>query len=133
MKSLAHWLFKEEPSHYSYEQLEMDGSTVWDGVKNNLALKNLRTVKKGDLVLYYHTGDEKCVVGICIVTSARNEGGPMIEIKPLARLRKKVTLQDIRVSGRFADSALIRMPRLSVMPVTDEMWQFILERGETSL
>ena len=121
------WLFKTEPSTYSFEELTADGRTTWDGVKNPLALKHLAAVTKGDRVFVYHTGDEKAVVGV-----ARALGGSyadpnksdakllVVDLEPTRRLAKPVSLAAIKASKRFAGFELVRLPRLSVMPVPDE-------------
>jgi predicted RNA-binding protein with PUA-like domain len=126
----AYWLFKEEPDHYSFADLERDGATVWNGVTNNLARQNLRKVRPGDRVLYYHTGKEKAVVGVMEVT-----GGPMpdpesedpksvvVKVKPLSRLSSPVTLERIKGDSQLAGWDLVRLPRLSVMPVSAKQWQ----------
>jgi predicted RNA-binding protein with PUA-like domain len=126
------WLVKEEPENYSFDRLVADGSTVWSGVKNPLAQKNLRAMKKGDRVFYYHTGKEKAVVGIAKVSvpAYPDPGDPagsrvVVELVPERKLRRPVTLAEIKASGRFADFPLVRMPRLSVMPVTDRQWEMI--------
>jgi len=126
------WLVKEEPTHYSYDQFVADGSTVWSGVKNPLAQKHLRGMKKGDRVFYYHTGDEKAIIGTAKVTTAaypdpKDPSGKLsvVELAPDRKLKRPVTLAEIKQSGRFADFALVRMSRLSVMPVTDEQWSAI--------
>ena len=124
------WLFKEEPSHYSYADLEKDGQTLWDGVDNSLARIHLRAVKTGDRVLYYETGDEKAVVGEMVVTE-----GPMadpgsddpkavvVKVKAVKRWPKAVTLAQIKQEPAFADWALVKNSRLSVMPVSAELWK----------
>ncbi len=124
------WLFKEEPTHYSFADLQKDGRTVWAGVKNALAQKHLREVRKGDRIFYYHTGDEKAVVGIA---RAASDSYPdpdtpslvVVDVVPGKALPRPVTLADIKASGRFASFPLVRIPRLSVMPVTDDEWQLI--------
>src|SRR6266511_2254178 len=108
----SHWILKTEPSTYSYADLERAGTAVWDGVKNNLALKHLRAMKPGDEVLIYHTGDEKAVVGAAVVTS-----------DPYPDPQKK----DPKLV--FADLALVRMGRLSVMPVAQAQYQRLLTLG----
>src|SRR5580704_17616457 len=122
---MAQWLFKEEPGHYSLEDLVRDKRTVWDGVENNLALKHLRSVKKGDRVLYYHTGTEKAVVGVMEVVKgpyrdpARDDDRlVVVDVKPVRRLNRPVSLAEIKSNPKFADFALVRISRLSVMPVT---------------
>ncbi len=126
------WLFKTEPSAYSFQQLEKDKRTVWDGVKNNLALKHLSGVKAGDLILIYHTGDEKAAAGV-----ARALGGAypdpkkkdpkllVVEIEPVKTLSRPVTLSEMKANPKLAKFDLLRLPRLSVMPVSEEQWKTI--------
>lgn len=114
------WLFKTEPSDYSYERLVKDGRTAWVGVRNALALKHLRQVKKGDEIAIYHTGGEKSVVGIArAVADAR---GDAVEVAPLKAIAP-VSLAAIKADSRFKDFALVRMGRLSVMPVPEALWK----------
>jgi predicted RNA-binding protein with PUA-like domain len=127
-----HWLVKEEPEHYSFDRFLDDGSTVWSGVKNPVAQRNLRAMKKGDRVFYYHTGKEKAIIGTAKVTAAaypdpkdRTGALVVVELAPDKRLKRPVTLAEIKASGRFADWALVRIPRLSVMPVTEEQWEAV--------
>lgn len=129
---MAYWLFKEEPTHYSFEDLERDGRTVWNGVRNNLALKHLREVGKGDHVFLYHTGKEKAVVGVMEVVKgaypdpeAADARLVVVDVKPLRRLPKPVPLAEIKEDKRFADFALVRISRLSVMPVNGVQWKAI--------
>jgi predicted RNA-binding protein with PUA-like domain len=126
---MAYWLFKEEPDHYSLDDLFRDKRTVWAGVENNLALKHLRSVKKGDHVLYYHTGKQKAVVGVMEVIKGpypNPEGDDarlvVVDVKPVRRLDRPVTLAEIKANPKFADFALVRISRLSVMPVTDAQY-----------
>jgi len=126
------WLVKEEPSNYSFEQFVADGSTVWSGVKNPLAQRNLRTMKNGDRVFYYHTGNEKAIIGTARVTKVaypdpKDKSGKLMVVELAAdkKLKRAVTLAEIKASGRFADFPLVRLPRLSVMPVTDAQWAAI--------
>jgi len=126
------WLFKEEPTHYGYEALESDRKTMWDGVKNNLALKHLRLVKKGDLFFYYHTGKEKQVVAIAKAVSdayanpeADDPRLAVVDVAPVKRLPNPVTLAAIKAYPKLADLALVRISRLSVMPVTAAQWKEI--------
>jgi predicted RNA-binding protein with PUA-like domain len=115
---MAYWLFKQEPSAYSYSELEKEGRTVWDGVANNLALKHLRTVKKGDRALFYHTGEEKQAVGIMEIAS-----DPYSDPKD-----SNLVVVDVRPSGRLG-RPVVRIPRLSVMPVPKRLWDQILKMG----
>ncbi len=125
-----HWLVKTEPSAYSFEQLAKDGRTVWDGVKNNLALMHLRAMKAGDKVLIYHSGAAKEVVGYGKVLKGPYPDPKLddpklvvVDIAPDAPLSNPVSLATIKADPVFADFALVRMSRLSVMPVTPEQWK----------
>ena len=129
---MANWLFKSDPDVYGFQHLEKDKQTVWDGVSNNLALKHLRACKKGDRVLIYHSGEEKAIVGLAEVVKdpypdpkQKNEKLAVVEIKALKRLPKPVTLAEIKARKEFADFLLVRMSRLSVMPVSDAHWNEI--------
>ncbi|MEW6605551.1 MAG: EVE domain-containing protein [Thermoproteota archaeon] len=129
---MAYWLFKQEPSTYSYSQLEKDGRTVWDGVANNLALKHLKNVKNGDRALFYHTGDEKQAVGIMEITSdpypdPKDKSLMVVDVRPVARLAKPVTLDAIKKDSVFSGWELVRISRLSVMPVPDRLWNQIMK------
>jgi predicted RNA-binding protein with PUA-like domain len=126
------WLVKEEPEHYSFDQFVADGSTVWSGVKNPVAQRNLRAMSKGDQVFYYHTGKEKAVVGTArVLTPAypdpKDKSGKLVVVELVAgkKLKRPVTLAEIKAGGRFPDFPLVRIPRLSVMPVTEEQWEAI--------
>lgn len=126
------WLVKEEPEHYNFDQFVADGKTVWSGVRNPVAQKNLRAMKKGDRVFFYHTGKEKAVVGTATVSvpaypDPNDKSGKLVvvELVPDQKLRRPVTLAEIKAVKRFADFPLVRIPRLSVMPVTDEQWEAI--------
>jgi predicted RNA-binding protein with PUA-like domain len=110
-----------------------DGGTRWSGVRNPLAQKHLRSIKKGDEVLYYHTGKAKAVVGIARATGdayldPADKAGKahVVDLAPVKRLARPVTLAEIKADARFADFALVRMSRLSVMPVTAQQWKWIL-------
>ena len=126
------WLFKTEPSAYSFQQLQKDRRTVWDGVKNNLALKNLSGIKKGDAIVIYHTGNEKAAVGIARATSEaypdKNKKDPkllVVDIEPVKALPRPVTLAEIKGESKLAKFDLVRLPRLSIMPVNEEQWNII--------
>ncbi len=121
------WLFKEEPSCFSYADLERAGSSSWDGVKNALALKNLRQVKPGDRILFYHTGKEKAVVG---EARAKAVADGVVTIAPVKRWPKQVTLAQIKAEETLQDWALVRISRLSVMPVTAAQWRRVEELAE---
>ncbi|HKX81471.1 MAG TPA: EVE domain-containing protein [Nitrososphaera sp.] len=126
---MAYWLFKQEPSAYNFSDLEEEKETVWDGVSNNLALKHLRNVKRGDKVFFYHSGEEKRIVGIMEVASAGSgrDGAPVVNVKPLARLDRPVPLDIIKSDKSFSSWELVRISRLSVMPVPSELWAKILK------
>ena len=123
------WLFKEEPTHYSYDDLARDKKTSWTGVRNPLAQKHLRSVKKGDRIFFYHTGDQKSVVGIVKALDAAypdpaDKTGKLyaVDVGPVKKLPKPVTLASIKADKSFATFLLVRMARLSVMPVSDDEW-----------
>ena len=123
------WLFKEEPTHYSYDDLVRDGKTSWTGVKNPLAQKHLRGVKKGDRIFYYHTGDEKSVVAIAkaagdAYVDAGDKSGKLfaVDVVPVKKLKSPVSLAAIKAKAAFKDFPLVRISRLSVMPVSDREW-----------
>jgi predicted RNA-binding protein with PUA-like domain len=125
------WLVKTEASTYSWDRLEKDGRTRWDGVKNPVAARHLAAVHRGDEVLVYHTGDEKAVVGVARAASDGypDPGAPKlfaVDLEPVRRLARPVTLAEVKASGRFADFELVRVPRLSVMPVPDRIWKELL-------
>ena len=130
---MPRWLFKEEPEHYSFADLRKDGRTVWDGVTNALARKNLRQVRKGDKVFYYHTGKEKAIVGEMRVVAdprpdpAGDDKSVVVDVEPVRALKRAVTLAEIKDDAVLADWELVRLSRLSVMPVTEEQWQRVEE------
>jgi len=133
------FLVKEEPDNYSFGQFEKDGRTTWEGVRNPVAQKHLRSIRKGDLVFYYHTGKEKAVVGIAKAAGhaypdPKDKTGRahVVDLVPVKTLTEPVTLAAIKADPRFADFALTRIPRLSVMPVTERQWTWILKMGKTS-
>ena len=124
------WLFKEEPTNYSFDELVKDGKTVWSGVKNPLAQKHLRSVKRGDRIFYYHTGDEKAVVGIARAAGdaypeTKDGKSSVVDVEPVKKLPRPVTLAEIKADAAFRSFALVRISRLSVMPVTDDEWRRI--------
>ncbi len=130
---MAFWLLKTEPSTYSYGDLERDKKTTWDGVSNTLALKHIRSMKKGDLAFIYHSGDEKAVVGIAEIISnpypdPKQHDGKLavVDLKPKGKLNAPVTLAAVKARKEFAQFELVRMPRLSVMPVPAALWKTVL-------
>ena len=130
---MTYWLLKSEPNDYSYDDLERDAGTIWDGVKNNLARKYIRQVREGDSAFVYHTGKEKAVVGIARVTSdpyqdpeSDDEKLAVFDIEPERRLDRPVTLKEIKADSAFDDFKLTRIPRLSVMEVPAKLWKRIV-------
>ena len=129
IRGMAQWLVKEEPENYPYDQLERDRTTVWAGVKNPLAQKHLRAIRRGDRIFYYHTGKQKAVVAIAKAAGAaypdpKDAAGKLfvVDIVPDRKLARPVTLAEIKADRAFATFALVRMSRLSVMPVSDTEW-----------
>ncbi len=123
------YLLKTEPSEYSYDQLERDTITKWDGVKNPLAQKFISQMKVGDLCFIYHTGKEKAIVGIAKVASMPykdEKGFWVVDVKPHTKLKRPVSLQEIKGLSQAKDSYLIKIPRLSVMPISEDLWKAIL-------
>ena len=129
----GYWLLKTEPTDYSYNDLKKDRKTIWDGVSNNLALKHLRNMKKGDLAFIYHTGKERTLVGIAEVVSdpypdpkQKDPRLAVVDVKARQELSRGVPLQEIKSDTTFSDFLLVRLPRLSVMPVTSSQWKRLL-------
>ena len=121
------YLLKTEPSEYSFADLERDRSTVWDGVSNPVALKNLRGMKPGDRLIIYETGDHKSAVGTAIVVAvdALDPKHPQVKIKAAQALPRPVTLAEVKADKLFADSPLVRQGRLSVVPLNKEQYKFL--------
>ena len=126
------WLVKEEPENYSYTTFVKDRTTVWAGVRNPVAQRNLREMKKGDRVFFYHTGKEKQIVGTATVAKTaypdpKDKAGSLVVVELAAdrALKRPVTLAEIKADKRFADMPLVRIARLSVQPVTDDQWEMI--------
>ena len=123
------WLFKEEPEHYSFDDLVKDGKTTWTGVRNPLAQKHLRSVAKGDRIFFYHTGNQKSVVGVMkalgpAYPDPADASGKLyaVDVAPVGKLENPVTLAAIKADKSFAAFPLVRMSRLSVMPVNEQEW-----------
>jgi predicted RNA-binding protein with PUA-like domain len=131
---VARWLLKTEPDCYSWDDFVRDKRTVWDGINNALALKHLRSVKKGDLAFIYHTGDERAIIGIAEAVSdsypdpkGESDKLAVVDLKLKQKLAHPITLSDIKADPAFAGWDLIRNSRLGVMPVPDKMWKRIEE------
>jgi predicted RNA-binding protein with PUA-like domain len=130
---MAFWLLKTEPTTYAYGDLVRDRKTTWDGVSNNTALRHLRSMKKGDLAFVYHSGGEKAIVGIAEVLGdsypdpkKKDPRLVVVDLKAREALKAPVSLAEVKASGQFTDFALVRIPRLSVMPVSGAQWKRLL-------
>ncbi len=128
MDGMSYYLFKTEPAAYSFDDFLRDKETVWDGVTNPTAVKNLRELKPGTKWIFYHTGDERTAVGTGSVVSvdARDPKVPLVRVKAGKRLKTPKTLEAIKAEPLFADSALVKIGRLSVVPLTEEQWEWFL-------
>ena len=131
---MAYWLVKSEPSAYSFDQLMKDKQTTWDGVRNYAARNHLKSMKKGDEVLFYHSNEGLEIVGIAKVAqesyqdpSTDDKAWVVVDLKPHRRLKSPVPLTQIKADKRLSDMALVRLGRLSVQPVTDAEWKVIME------
>ena len=132
---MAYWLMKSEPSSYGWDDLVRDGGTMWDGVRNNAARLHLRAMKAGDQALFYHSMDERSVVGIMKITGTGQPDGEdgswvKVPVEPVRPLKKPVTLAEIKAEPRLAKMELIRQSRLSVAPVREEEWKLVLEMAK---
>ncbi len=135
---MAHWLVKSEPFKYSWDQFEKDGKTTWDGVRNYAARLHLRAMKKGDQVFFYHSNEGLEIVGIATVhkeayqdPTTDNDAWVAVDLKPLKKLKKPVTLEQVKADKRLKEMALLRISRLSVQPVTEEEWKVVMELSGT--
>jgi predicted RNA-binding protein with PUA-like domain len=133
---MAYWLVKSEPSKYSWEQFEKDKQTFWDGVRNYAARNHLKSMKKGDQVLFYHSNEGLEIVGIAKVAkeayqdpTTDDEAWVVVDLKPYKRIKKPVSLEQVKADKRLANMALVRLGRLSVQPVTENEWNIITEMG----
>jgi predicted RNA-binding protein with PUA-like domain len=130
---VAYWILKTEPSNYSFAHLERDGSTVWDGVSSPAGLLNIRRMHSGDLALIYHTGDERRLVGLAEITSEPYADPALddpkrvvVDVRPIGRLERTVTLAEIKADPAFAMLGLVREGRLSVVPADEPSWQKLI-------
>ncbi len=130
---MAHWLIKSDPEEYSFQKLVEDGNAVWDGVSNPLALQYMRQMRKGEQVFVYHTGEERRIVGIAEITSnpypdPKKKDGKLVvvDLKPVRAVDPPVTLDAVKADPSMADFDLVRLGRLSVMPVSPERWTALL-------
>ena len=134
---MNHWLMKTEPSTYSWEDLMRDKKSGWDGVRNYQARNNLKAMKKGDLVFIYHSMDDKAIVGIAKITKEnypdpKDNEWVAVEIAPIKKLKKPVTLAQIKADKRFTNMALVKSSRLSVQPVRAEEFDLVIALGDTT-
>ena len=132
---MANWLLKTEPTCYSWDDLIRDKRATWDGVANNTALKNIRTMKKGDLALIYHTGDQRTAIGLAEITSdayadPKEDDDRLVVVDPKRKLPRGITISDIKADPTFAGWDFIRISRLSVVPVPEKMWKRIFQLAE---
>ncbi|OIR07522.1 EVE domain protein [mine drainage metagenome] len=137
---MNYWLVKSEPFKYSWEQFEKDGQTFWDGVRNYAARNNLRAMKKGDLVLWYHSNEGMEIVGIAKVVkeayqdpTTEEPAWVVVDLKPYKKLKKPVGLAQVKLDKRLANMDLVRLGRLSVQTVKEAEWKIIMELSETKL
>lgn len=131
---MAYWLVKSEPFKYSWDQFEKDKQTFWDGVRNYAARNNLKGMKKGDQVLWYHSNEGLEIVGVAKVVkefyqdpTTEEDAWVVVDLKPYKKLKKPVSLAQVKGEKRLADMALVRLGRLSVQPVTDIEWAVVME------
>ncbi len=135
---MAYWLFKSEPGAWSWDDQVRDGTAEWDGVRNYQACNNMKAMKKGDLGFFYHSVNEKQVVGIVEIAKEyypdptdKSERFGMVDVKAIRPFKRPVTLAEIKGEPRLEEVALVRQSRLSVMPIEDEHWKLICAMGET--
>lgn len=137
---MAYWLIKSEPFKYSWDQFEKDGQTFWDGVRNYQARNNLKAMKKGDLLLWYHSNEGLAIVGVAELVNEHYQDPTtpdpawvVVDVKPVKRFANPVTLQTIKAESRLANMALVRLSRLSVQPITTEEWHIIMDLAGESI
>jgi predicted RNA-binding protein with PUA-like domain len=133
---MAYWLVKSEPFKYSWDQFVKDGQTFWDGVRNYAARNNLRAMKKGDLVLFYHSNEGLEIVGIAKVVkeayqdpTTEEEAWVVVDLRPVKKVKKPVSLKDVKADPRLANMDLLRLGRLSVQTVKEEEWKIVMEKA----
>lgn len=137
---MAYWLIKSEPFKYSWQKFEEEGRTYWDGVRNYQARNNLKAMKEGDLLLWYHSNEGLEMVGIAKLVkefyqdpTTEDPNWVVVEVSPLKRLSKPVSLAQVKADVRLSQMALVRLGRLSVQPVTEDEWNVIMELSETTV
>ena len=133
---MAYWLVKSEPFKYSWQQLEKDKQTHWDGVRNYAARLHLKAMKRGDEVLFYHSNEGLEIVGIAKISKefyqdpTTEDDWVVVDLKPFKKIKNPVSLAQVKADKRLANMALVRLGRLSVQPVTDDEWKIIMQLGE---
>ncbi len=134
---MNYWLIKSEPFKYSWDQFNMDGVTVWDGVRNYAARLHLKAMKKGDLLLWYHSNEGLEIVGIAKLSkeffqdpTTDNDAWVAVEVKPHKKLKTPISLAQIKLDKRLQNMALVRIGRLSVQPVSQDEWNIIMEMAK---
>lgn len=133
-KHMNYWLVKTEPETFSWDTMVKEGTSMWDGVRNFQARNNIRNMKKGDLLLFYHSGESKEIVGLAEVVkehypdpTAKEGDWSVVDVKPVRKFKRSVSLQEVKQQPDLKDMYLVRSPRLSVQPVTEEEYKFILD------
>ncbi len=136
----GYWLIKSEPFKYSWDQFEKDGKTFWDGVRNYQARNNLKAMKKGDLLFWYHSNEGMEIVGIAQVVkehyqdpTTEDPNWVVVDVKPFKKLKKPVSLAQVKAAPSLSQMALVRLGRLSVQPVTEDEWNIVMDMAETTL
>ena len=136
---MAYWLIKSEPFKYSWQKFQEDGRTFWDGVRNYQARNNLKAMKEGDLLFWYHSNEGLEIVGIAQVAkeayqdpTTEDPNWVVVDVKPYKTLNKPVSLASIKADPRLQQMALVRLGRLSVQPVTEEEWKIVMQYAESS-
>jgi predicted RNA-binding protein with PUA-like domain len=134
---MNYWLLKSEPNAYSWDDLLKEGGTFWNGVRNYQARNNMKAMKKGDLALFYHSVNDKCVVGIAEIIkehyqdpSTEDERWIAVDVAPVTTFKKQITLEDIKRDDRLQDMVLVKNSRLSVQPVKKEEFDWIVAKGQ---
>jgi predicted RNA-binding protein with PUA-like domain len=130
------WAFLADPEDFGWNELEEQGTAVWDGIKNSRAQNYLRTAAPGDQALIYHTAPDKAIIGIAKITSEprpdpKAEERVVVDVKPLKKFKRPVTLAELKADKTLAEMSFVKMPRVAVQPVTEEQWQRVLDLSST--
>ena len=135
---MNYWLIKSEPFKYSWDQFVKDGQTFWDGVRNYQARNNLKAMQKGDLLFWYHSNEGMEIIGIAKVIkeyyqdpTTEDPNWVVIDVKPVIKLKKPVSLAQVKATASLSQMALVRLGRLSVQPVTEDEWNIVMDMAET--